>query len=167
MFKRLAICTFPSLDPISIQFHTFQCFIVKPSILVIAKTSILRGCNLVPWLNSYLRLFPWSKSPSMLLWILGMQGISVCITVDFPFFLEAIHIFVVQPSHASKTWVTFSTVQLSEARKSKRSWLQRHAGHRTNDPQRWAEKIGCSNIYIYMGMDQYLLIPFLGGWTSK
>lgn len=67
MFKRLAICTFPSLDPISIQFHTFQCFIVKPSIFVIAKTSILRGCNLVPWLNSYLRLFPWSKSPSMLL----------------------------------------------------------------------------------------------------
>ena len=21
-------------------------------------------------------------------------------------------------------------------------------------------------VYIYMGMDQYLLIPFLGGWTS-
>ena len=24
----------------------------------------------------------------------------------------------------------------------------------------------CVYIYIYMGMDQYLLIPFLGGWTS-
>ena len=24
----------------------------------------------------------------------------------------------------------------------------------------------CVCIYIYMGMDQYLLIPFLGGWTS-
>ena len=22
------------------------------------------------------------------------------------------------------------------------------------------------SVYIYMGMDQYLLIPFLGGWTS-
>ena len=30
----------------------------------------------------------------------------------------------------------------------------------TNTLTQW-----CS-IYIYMGMDQYLLIPFLGGWTS-
>ena len=26
--------------------------------------------------------------------------------------------------------------------------------------------VGYICIYIYMGMDQYLLIPFLGGWTS-
>ena len=30
----------------------------------------------------------------------------------------------------------------------------------------WDRPTSCFLIYIYMGMDQYLLIPFLVGWTS-
>ena len=105
--------------------------------------------------------------------------------LDVLFFFSASEIWFQHPTWAkwvSKTWQIHLTIQIIPKNPSEifeallenvvQSWLQQTRDNRagTRDLQRSPSVVDVMGIIEYdgrtMGMDQYLLIPFLGGWTS-